>query len=283
MNTHQDQRQLRQTRPTVEDLDSRIAPAATSAATLAAELRVESRQVSRWEASLATARPGSREQIFLTNHIARTEGRLAVQEARLALEFKRRKPDGLRRSAVTPSELDQCYPADEPREPRRSGGHPIDAWPPFYPFGPSSTSHAITSPSVSTIANASPIASTSSTTTDPTTPAATSLPANVSQTLGVIYAAYQANPSDFPADIPATNGANRVEMQGTSVGITLHDSNAGDFNTFVAALQSAGMQITDSSAQYGVVDGFLPVAQLPAVASLPDAPAVMPLYQPSLK
>ena len=61
----------------------------------------------------------------------------------------------------------------------------------------------------------------------------------------------------------------------------MQDSNPADFNTFVATLQSAGMQITDSSAQYGVVDGFLPVAQLPSVASLSDAPAVMPLYQPT--
>lgn len=105
----------------------------------------------------------------------------------------------------------------------------------------------------------------------------------MSQTLGVIYAAYEANPSDFPANIPATNGANRVQIQGTSVGIDIRDNNTADFNTFLAELQSAGMQITDSSAQYGVVDGFLPVAQLPAVASLPDAPSVAPLYQPSLK
>ena len=84
MNSHRYRRTLRQIQPTLEDLDSRIAPAAASAATLAAELRVETRQVSRWEASLATSRPGSREQIFLTNHIARTEGRMAVQDARLA-------------------------------------------------------------------------------------------------------------------------------------------------------------------------------------------------------
>ncbi len=42
MTMHRDQRQLRTTRPTLENLDSRLAPTATAAATLAAELRVES-------------------------------------------------------------------------------------------------------------------------------------------------------------------------------------------------------------------------------------------------
>ena len=39
------------------------------------------------------------------------------------------------------------------------------------------------------------------------------------------------------------------------------------------------MQITASSEQYGIVVGFVPVAQLPAVAALPDAPSVTPLFQ----
>jgi hypothetical protein len=273
MNTQQDQRRLRQTRPTVEDLDSRIAPAVVSAVTLAAEIRVESHQVNRWESQLANSRPGSREHNFLSKHIARTEGRMAVQEARLA------RIDAPQPMVAASAMAVAVQPADEPLEPIQKP-RPRDPWPPIHPFDASPTS------SVSTITTASstgsdPTTPAATTGSDPTTPAATTLPANVSQTLGVIYAAYQSDPSDFPADIPATDGANRVQIQGTSVGISLKDSNTGDFNTFVASLQSAGMQITDSSAQYGVVDGFLPVAQLPSVASLPDAPAVVPLFQPT--
>lgn len=71
----------RKSRPHVEQLDSIIAPTAMGAAALAVGIRVETRQVSRWESALASARPGSHRETSLSNHIARTEGRIAVQEA----------------------------------------------------------------------------------------------------------------------------------------------------------------------------------------------------------
>ncbi len=197
---------------------------------------------------------------------------MAVQEARLA---RVQTPQPTVAASAMPAAV---QPASQPTEPTHTG-HPIDAWPPFYPFGPPTTSNvanAFTTGSNPTSGSDPTAAS------DPTSPVASPLPANVSQTLGVIYAAYQADPSGFPADIPTTNDANRVQIQGTSVGISVRDNNPADFSTLVAALQSDGMQITDSSAQDGVVDGFLPVAQLPAVASLPNAPALVPQFQPNL-
>ena len=193
MNALRDQRRVRKTRPTLEYLDLRITPTAISAvANLAGELRVESRQVSRWEASLATSRPGSREQIFLTKHIARTEARMSVQEARLA-----------RLESATPTVVVHAQPvAPQPATEPTHTRHPIDAWPPFYPFAPPRQPHTRAR---SRARLATP--STSSSGSDPISPAASTLPANVSPTLAVIYAAYQANPSDFPANIPATNGA----------------------------------------------------------------------------
>ena len=101
-------------------------------------------------------------------------------------------------------------------------------------------------------------------------------------TLDVIYDAYEADGSDFPTNLPATNGANRVVIQGTSVGIQVQDSNPANFNTLLSNLQSAGMQITDSSAQNGLVVGLLPIAQLPTVAALSDAPSVTPQFEPTL-
>jgi hypothetical protein len=251
MNTLVNQRRVRKTQPTLEDLDLRIAPATISAgANLAAQLKVESRQVGRWEVSLASASPGSREQTFLVRHIARTEGRMAVQEARLA------RIESAHAMAV-------ADPA--PVRPR----HPV---PPLEPFN------------YGTVQSSSPSSSGSTATaTGSTSTSTTTLPVNVSPSLGVIYAAYEADPSDFPADIPATDGATLVQIQGTSVGISVQDSNPADFNTLVTALQNAGMQITDSSASYGIVEGFLPVAQLPTVAALADAPSVTPLYQPTLR
>jgi hypothetical protein len=121
----------------------------------------------------------------------------------------------------------------------------------------------------------------------PSNPAATapspSLPANASQTLDVIYAAYEQNPSDFPANLPATNGANLVVIQGSDVGIQVHVSNPADFGTLMSDLQNAGMQIQNSSASLGMVVGMVPISQLPAIAGLSEAPSVTPLFRPSMK
>ena len=69
-------------------------------------------------------------------------------------------------------------------------------------------------------------------------------------------------------------------IQGTNVGIQVHDNNPADFATLVSQLQAAGMQISSSSATYGLVVGMLPIAQLPAVAGLPEVPSVTPMFQP---
>ena len=76
----------------------------------------------------------------------------------------------------------------------------------------------------------------------------TGLPANVSQTLDVIYNAFEQNPGGFPANVPATDGANMVEIQGSNVGIQVQDSNPAQFGTLLTDLQNAGMQVTISSA-----------------------------------
>ena len=72
-----------------------------------------------------------------------------------------------------------------------------------------------------------------------------SLPANVSVTLGVIFDAYEQSPGTFPANLPAT--ANHVVIQGSNVGIQVHDGNPADFGHLLTELQNAGMQVTTSS------------------------------------
>ena len=111
----------------------------------------------------------------------------------------------------------------------------------------------------------------------------TSLPPNVSQTLDVVYDAYEQNPGGFPANLPATSGANLVVIQGTDVGIQVHDSNPAEFAKLLTDLKNAGMQVTIASAQYGTVVGTLPVSHLPAVAELPEVLSLAPLYRPTLK
>jgi hypothetical protein len=107
----------------------------------------------------------------------------------------------------------------------------------------------------------------------------TIFPANVSPTLGVIYDAYEQNPGGFPANLSGT-AASLVVIQGSNVGIQVHDSNPADFDQLLTELQTDGMQVTISSAYYGTIVGMLPISQLPAVAALTEAPSITPLFQP---
>ena len=153
-------------------------------------------------------------------------------------------------------------------------------------LAPFSTDPVVALPPATGSASTSMSATTTSSTTQSTTTTANSqasLPANVSETLDVIYNTYEQNPSTFPAGIPTTNGANLVVVQGSNVGIQVKDATPGDLSTLQSELQTAGMQITDSSATYGTVVGMVPVSDLPAVAALSDVTSVAPLWQGSAK
>jgi hypothetical protein len=104
---------------------------------------------------------------------------------------------------------------------------------------------------------------------------ASPLPANVSVLLDTIYEEYQSGDMPLPTPRPG-----QVEIQGSRVGIEIHDSSPGDFNTVVADAESLGLQVTDLSEAYDTVVGFLPIAQLPALAQLPTSSAVAPLLYP---
>jgi hypothetical protein len=108
----------------------------------------------------------------------------------------------------------------------------------------------------------------------------TIFPANVSPTLSVIYDAYEQNPGGFPASLAGTGAASLVVIQGSNVGIQVHDNNPADFDLLLTELQNAGLQVTSSSATYGTIVGMLPISQLPAVAALSEAPGVTPLFRP---
>ena len=109
----------------------------------------------------------------------------------------------------------------------------------------------------------------------PTTPSANPLPANVSTVLDNVYEEY------LNGDLPSTRQPGTVEIQGTTVGIEIHDSNPSDFAAMVAQAQSLGLQVNDNSATYDIVDGFLPISALPSLAQLPASASVTPLLYPS--
>jgi len=282
----------RNTQPAVEHLDMRIAPTAVSAAAaLAAELKVEGRQVHRLEAALSTTTPGSDQQQVLLNRIARTEHRMGTQEVRLARiearELAHIQASPMYRIKGQPPTHTSPSPINTPYA---SPMYRIKGQPPTQPTpSPVNMPYAVTA---ATPVLASPITTTGPVTisSGPTsgtqsggssdTGSQSSLPPNASPVLGVIFNAYTQDPTNFLANLPSTDLANKVVIQGSNVGIQVHDNNPADFATLVSQLQAAGMQISSSSATYGLVVGMLPIAQLPAVAGLPEVPSVTPMFQP---
>jgi hypothetical protein len=108
------------------------------------------------------------------------------------------------------------------------------------------------------------------------------LPANVSAPLQSLYTQYETYESSGGAGPFRPTGANLLVINGTDVGIQVKDTSTGDFNTLITELQGDGMQILDSSSTYGLVEGMLPIAQLPTVAQLPQTLSVTPMTNPSL-
>ena len=90
-----------------------------------------------------------------------------------------------------------------------------------------------------------------------------------------LYQAYQHDPSSvsgLAAKFPL------LQIQGASVAVAVKGN--GAVATLSSSLAKLGMQVTASSATYAEVDGYLPIAQLPAAVALPGAVSVSPIYKP---
>ena len=109
------------------------------------------------------------------------------------------------------------------------------------------------------------------------------LPANVGAPLQSLYAQYETYESSGGHGPFSPTGANLLVINGTDVGIQVKDTSTGDFNTLIAELQGDGMQILDSDSTYGLVEGMLPIAQLPTVAQLPQTLSITPMSNPILE
>jgi hypothetical protein len=101
----------------------------------------------------------------------------------------------------------------------------------------------------------------------------------VSAALQSLYQEYesQGGGSHFTPNQPSDK---LLQISGTSVAVQLRMASPGDFHAFVSAVQADGMQVSSSSANYGVVVGMLPIAELPAVAQV--AASVTPAPPPVL-
>jgi hypothetical protein len=147
------------------------------------------------------------------------------------------------------------------------------------------TSTAVTTTGSSTYVPSYTIAPTATgtgittTTTGSSTASPGPLPANVTAALQSLYQEYESagGGSSFKPSLPSDS---LLQISGDSVGVSLKMSSSGDFPTFLSQLQSDGLQVTSSSATYGMVDGMLPISDLPTIAQLassvtPTSPPIM--------
>jgi hypothetical protein len=137
---------------------------------------------------------------------------------------------------------------------------------------------ATTNGSVAPVSTTGASSSTTSPVGSPSSASPSPLPPNVASQLQTIYQEYE------NGTLPASTGQpGTVEIQGSSVGVEFHDSNPADFSAMVTQVENLGLQVTDVDSTYDTVTGFLPIAQLPAVAQLSTTVAVLPLLYPQLR
>jgi hypothetical protein len=105
-------------------------------------------------------------------------------------------------------------------------------------------------------------------------------PPNLAQPLQSLYQEYETFQATGGTFAPPE--ASYLVLNGTSVGIQVHFSGT-DFAAFMAALQSDGLQIIDSDPTFGIVEGMLPIAQLPTVAQIPQTLSITPMYKPMVR
>ena len=103
--------------------------------------------------------------------------------------------------------------------------------------------------------------------------------AKAGQTLIEVYNQYQnANGGEF---VLTGNLANIVRIRGDSVGVDVGAAPSNMINV-ASTLKALGMDVTATDATTGKIEGYLPIAQLPAVAQNNDVLTLSPNYIPMM-
>ena len=100
----------------------------------------------------------------------------------------------------------------------------------------------------------------------------------LSQDLNQLYQAFQSNGGNMSA---LASEFPMLRFQGSMVSVNVNGS--GNFSTFEGQLTSLGMSISNASAPYKLVTGFVPIAELPTLSGLPQALSVSPNYKALLR
>lgn len=105
--------------------------------------------------------------------------------------------------------------------------------------------------------------------------------APLGQNLITIHQEFVAFRSTNPTGTFVSSQSGLVRIEGDSVGVDIRA--AGDFNALVTTLTGLGMQIQFSDPNTRIVEGLLPIAQLPAIAGSPLISSVNPVFVPALQ
>lgn len=100
-------------------------------------------------------------------------------------------------------------------------------------------------------------------------------------TLGVIYTQYFNYVQSGSQGAFLSAQSNAVEMIGPTVGVELQFSSGSNFAANAALMQQAGLIETASFPSLNIVEGFMPIGQLPAIAPDPNLTTLAPVYKPT--
>jgi len=103
--------------------------------------------------------------------------------------------------------------------------------------------------------------------------------AKAGQDLITVYTQFEAagESDDFTLTGPL---ASIIRIQGNTVGVDVGTA-PSNISAMTSTLTGLGMQITATDPTTGKIEGFLPIAQLPAVAQNPDVLTIGPNYVPT--
>lgn len=108
------------------------------------------------------------------------------------------------------------------------------------------------------------------------------LPSNVGAQLQTLYAQYQAYVNAGGKGDFSPTGVDLLVLNGTNVGISVHTTDIAHFQTILAKLRKAGLNVIDQSTAYGLINGMLPIGQLPALAGISSTLSITPMIKPRL-
>jgi hypothetical protein len=109
------------------------------------------------------------------------------------------------------------------------------------------------------------------------------LPTNVGWRLQSLNLQYQAFVNAGGEGTFSPTGVEGMQINGTHVRVKVSTIDVRQFPRILAELERDGLRVTQSSPLDGVIDGKLPIGQIPAVAKISPMVTIKPLLEPHLR